>query len=124
MNCAKKGMAPLRRSRNTGALFALHAGDALSAPLESKPHTAIRSRHPGPNAVFPRTLIVGASLFWPPGTPLDDTYLARAILLTYRNVILNGNDMINQAAEHSCVVSRRPLARSSAGCLWVFIDSP
>lgn len=94
-------MAPSRRSRTTGALLALHAGDALGAPLEFKLHAAIRSRHPGPNAAFPRTLTGGGSLSWPPGTATDDTDLTRAILLAYRDAILNGKDVITKAAEHS-----------------------
>ncbi|KAJ5468357.1 hypothetical protein N7475_006109 [Penicillium sp. IBT 31633x] len=94
-------MVPSRRSRTLGALLALHAGDALGAPLEFKPHTAIRSRHPGPNAAFPRTLTGGGFLSWAPGAATDDTDLTRAVLLAYRDAILNGDDVINKAAEHS-----------------------
>ncbi|KAL5366624.1 hypothetical protein BJX96DRAFT_180900 [Aspergillus floccosus] len=68
-------MAPSRRSRTLGALLALHAGDALGAPLEFKPHTA-------------------------PGAATDDTDLTRAVLLAYRDAILNGDDVITKAAEH------------------------
>ncbi|CAP97285.1 Pc21g23880 [Penicillium rubens Wisconsin 54-1255] len=94
-------MAPSRRSRTLGALLAVHAGDALGAPFEFKPYTAIRSRHPGPNSAFPRTLTGGGFLSWAPGAATDDTDLTRAVLLAYRDAILSGDDVISKAAEHS-----------------------
>lgn len=94
-------MAPSRRSRTLGALLALHAGDSLGAPLEFEPHTVIRSRYPGPNAAFPRTLTGGGFLAWAPGAATDDTDLTRAVLLAYRDAILSGDDVIVRAAEHS-----------------------
>ncbi|KAJ5223063.1 uncharacterized protein N7469_009303 [Penicillium citrinum] len=93
-------MSPSRSSRTIGALLALHAGDALGAPLEFKPHTLIRSRFPGPNAAFPRTLTGGGFLSWAPGAATDDTDLTRAILLAYRDAIINGDDVVIKAAEH------------------------
>lgn len=93
--------APSRSSRTLGALLALHAGDALGAPFEFQPHTVIRSRHPGPNAAFPRTLTGGGFLSWAPGAATDDTDLTRAVLLAYRDAILGGDDVIAKAAEHS-----------------------
>ncbi|KAJ5179326.1 hypothetical protein N7492_002536 [Penicillium capsulatum] len=94
-------MAPSRSSRTRGALLALHAGDALGAPFEFKPHTLIRSRHPGGNPAFPRTLTGGGFLAWAPGAATDDTDLTRAVLLAYRDAILDGDDVIIKAAEHS-----------------------
>ncbi|KAL6850738.1 hypothetical protein ACO1O0_007863 [Amphichorda felina] len=94
-------MTPSRSSRTVGALLALHAGDALGAPLEFKPHTVIRSLYPGPNITFPRTLTGGGFLSWAPGAATDDTDLTRAVLLAYRDGILNGDDVVTKAAEHS-----------------------
>lgn len=94
-------MEPSRRSRTLGALLAHHAGDALGAPLEFKPHTVIRSRYPGPNATFPRTLTGGGFLSWAPGAATDDTDLTRAVLLAYRDAIINGDDVVTKSAEHS-----------------------
>lgn len=94
-------MAPSRSSRTLGALLALHAGDSLGAPLEFKPHTVIRSRHPGPNAAFPRTLTGGGFSSWAPGAATDDTDLTRAVLLAYRDSILNGDDVVVRAAEYA-----------------------
>ncbi|KAJ5391158.1 hypothetical protein N7509_006648 [Penicillium cosmopolitanum] len=95
-------MTPSRTSRTLGALLALHAGDALGAPLEFKPHTVIRGLHPGrnANAEFPRTLTGGGSHSWAPGAATDDTDLTRAVLLAYRDAICNGDDVVNKAAEH------------------------
>jgi len=93
-------MSPSRSSRTIGALLTLHAGDALGAPLEFKPHTLIRSRFPGPNAAFPRGLTGGGFLSWAPGAATDDTDLTRAILLAYRDAIINGDDVVMKAAEH------------------------
>ncbi|KAL4946956.1 ADP-ribosylation/Crystallin J1 [Aspergillus filifer] len=92
-------MAPSRRSRTLGALLAFHAGDALGAPLEFKPHTVIRSLH-ATNTAFPRTLTGGGFLSWAPGAATDDTDLTRAVLLAYRDAILSGDDVITKAAEH------------------------
>ncbi|KAJ5092782.1 hypothetical protein N7456_008643 [Penicillium angulare] len=94
-------MAPSRSSRTLGALLGLHAGDALGAPFEFKPHTVIRSAHPGPNAAFPRTLTGGGFLSWAPGAATDDTDLTRAVLLAYRDAILNDGDVTLKAAEYS-----------------------
>ncbi|KAJ5267031.1 hypothetical protein N7478_009839 [Penicillium angulare] len=94
-------MAPSRSSRTLGALLGLHAGDALGAPFEFKPHTVIRTEHPGPNAAFPRTLTGGGFLSWPPGAATDDTDLARAVLLAYRDAITNGDNVTVKAAEYS-----------------------
>lgn len=93
-------MAPSRSSRTLGALLALHAGDALGAPFEFKPHTVIRSLYPGPN----QTLTGGGFLSWGPGAATDDTDLTRAVLLAYRDAILSGDDdvdVVTKAAEHS-----------------------
>ena len=92
-------MAPARRSRTIGALLALHAGDALGAPLEFKPHALLRSR--GSNATFPRTLTGGGFLNWAPGAATDDTDLTCAVLLAYRDAALHGEDVVVKAAEHS-----------------------
>ncbi|OQE26560.1 hypothetical protein PENSTE_c005G09685 [Penicillium steckii] len=93
-------MSPTRSSRTIGALLALHAGDALGAPLEFKPHTLILSRFPGPNAAFPRTLTGGGFLAWEPGAATDDTDLTRAIVLAYRDAITKKDDVVLKAAEH------------------------
>lgn len=94
-------MAPSRSSRTLGALLALHAGDALGAPFEFKPHSVIRSLHPGPN----QTLTGGGFLSWAPGAATDDTDLTRAVLLAYRDAILSGDDdddtdVVTKAAGH------------------------
>ena len=95
-------MAPSRSSRTLGALLALHAGDALGAPFEFKPHTVIHSLHPGPN----QTLTGGGFLSWPPGAATDDTDLTRAVLLAYRDAILsddddnNNTDVVTKAVGH------------------------
>ncbi|KAL6849109.1 hypothetical protein ACO1O0_008639 [Amphichorda felina] len=93
---------PSRSSRTVGALLALHAGDCLGAPLEFKPHALIRSRHPGGNADFPRALTGGGVFRWAPGAATDDTDLTRAVLLAYRDSILDQNpvDLVLRAAEH------------------------
>lgn len=93
---------PSRSSRTVGALLALHAGDCLGAPLEFKPHALIRSRHPGGNADFPRGLTGGGVFRWAPGAATDDTDLTRAVLLAYRDSILDQNpvDLVLRAAEH------------------------
>lgn len=95
-------MPPSRHSRTIGALLALHAGDALGAPLEFKPHALIRSRHPGPNAAFPRALTGGGIFCWAPGAATDDTDLTRAVLLAYHDAVLKGaDDVVLRAAEHA-----------------------
>lgn len=75
---------PSRLSRTTGALLALHAGDALGATLEFKPHAAIKASHP----LGLHSIVGGGPFSWPAGHATDDTDLTRAVLLSYADSLL------------------------------------
>ena len=69
------------QSRTLGALLGVHAGDALGATLEFRPHATIRSEYPSGL----RSIVGGGILKWRPGQATDDTDMTRAVLLAYRD---------------------------------------
>lgn len=73
-------LTPLQ-SRTVGALLGVHAGDALGATLEFRPHATIRSEYPSGL----RSIVGGGILKWRPGQATDDTDMTRAVLLAYRD---------------------------------------
>lgn len=84
-----------RQSRILGALLGLHVGDSMGATYEFESHDSIAAHQRQEIAS-----ITGGGYFgWEPGHATDDTDLARAVLLAYRDR-KPGDDVARLAGEN------------------------
>ncbi|PHH80273.1 hypothetical protein CDD82_1875 [Ophiocordyceps australis] len=85
----------IRQSRVLGAMLGLHAGDSLGATLEFDTHEEIKAKYPDGL----QDIIGGGTFDWPAGHATDDTDMARAVMLAYRERTGPEDDVARRAAE-------------------------
>ncbi|PHH62070.1 hypothetical protein CDD81_7626 [Ophiocordyceps australis] len=84
-----------RQSRVLGSLLGLHAGDSLGAAVEFETHGEIQAKYP--NGL--RDIVGGGVFKWAAGQATDDTDMARAVLLAYRERTGPDDDVARLAGE-------------------------